>query len=112
MSEELAKRIEKYQPNLKLIIHDKKKKDVILLIGGMGAMTGVNFHREVLINTQVEFDMDHIDLLHIQFMTTDQTQFIFNNELESPGKQMARIITEVCPNLHMYNLHSIAPCNT
>ena len=45
----------------------KMKTPIIIILGGMGPMAGVELHKKIILNTGVKLDQDHYNIIHLSF---------------------------------------------
>ena len=65
-----------------------------MILGGVGPMSGILFHHEVIKHDHGTIDQDHISVVHMSFPSKieDRSGYLAHSEgKENPGSQMARV---------------------
>lgn len=93
------------------------KRDLLLLVGGMGPMASSLFHQKLLsFNSDSRCDQDHLNILHVSVpsMIGDRTFFLLNDGVENPGRTYGDYLKALCEPLlskHRY-IYIVVPCAT
>ena len=66
---------------------------ILVILGGIGPMAGVNLHKHIILNTNAKNDQEHLKVIHLSFssLINDRTNFLLDKIVKNPGTQMADI---------------------
>ena len=91
-------------------------KYILVILGGVGPMAGLGLHREIIMNTKVDSDQKHFRVIHLSFssMVNDRCTYLEKEEIENPGRQMAKFGIEINEFCKKFNSPCVigVPCNT
>jgi len=89
------------------------KKNLIVIVGGLGPMAGVLFHRHLILNTVAKSDRDHIDTIHLSFPdVADRTVYLKDTSHVNPGAVVGANVYESIGSLTNKNIIMCVSCNT